>query len=117
MVSMTITVTDHTKTPRSIYDLAVNGSGGGYTVVGGMPALNVGASVCYLNIQASKTNSSTIIYKGDSSVKNDGTRQSKELAAGDSDQMEPVNPINVNEIFLAAGSDSTAKINVEFYMG
>ncbi len=117
MADITVTISDHTKPARSIYDLAVNGSGNGYTVTGSLPALSPAASVCYLSIQAAVGNSSTIVYKGGSDVKNDGTRQAKALAAGNVDVQQAVQySVNLNQIYLAASGDG-AVVNVEWHLG
>lgn len=118
MNSATITVTDITKTPRNLSDLLSNGSGGGYTVVpakGIFTPLTITATVSYLSIQASYTNGGTIVYKGDENVKNNGTRQGKELLAGDTD-VQQASPyiVNLNEVFLMASANG-AIINVEVH--
>ena len=116
-MQMTVTITDHTKPARNLYDLATNGSGTGYTVVGGLSPLNIGASVCYLSIQASYGNSSTIIYKGNASVANDGSAQEKEMQAGDVDVQQAVQfSVSLNEIYVRASADN-GKFNVESHHG
>lgn len=118
MNSFTVTITDRTQTPRNLADLWVNGSGGGYTVVGNRGLVNpapAALSVGYLSIQASYGNSSTIVYEGDENVKNDGSRQAFEMANGDTDvsQMPGQTCINMNEIYITASANN-AKINVRF---
>ena len=117
-ISATITVTDITKTPRSLQDILSKGSGGGYTVVpsaGSTVALSFIAGCSYLSVQASYKNGAAIVYKGDDNVKTDGSRQSKELSAGDTDvqQAYPYS-VNLNEIFLTASANN-AVINVEVH--
>ncbi len=118
MNSCTITVTDITKTPRNLYDLLSNGSGNGYTVAptkGIFAPLTIIGSVAYLSIQASYNNGSTIIYKGDESVANNGTRQAKELKAGDTDVQQAYSySVNLNEVFLTASANGGV-VNVEVH--
>lgn len=121
MPSATITITDVTQKPQNLYDLLTKPNLPGYTVVPA-PATNPNvatlvASVTYLSLQASYANSSQTVYKGDSGVKNDGTRQSKELLAGDTDVQQAVQySVNLNLIYVTASANG-AKINVESHTG
>lgn len=123
MPSMTVTITDNTQPARSLEDLAVNGSGAGYTVAGGYvfaagaPKVVPAASVCYLAIQASYGNGGNYIYKGDSNVANDGTNQARELLAGSTDIAEAVQyAVNMNTIYVR-GNGNSIKFNVEWHLG
>src|ERR1700734_1494143 len=116
----TITITDNTKTPQSLYNLLTQPNLPGYTVVPSPPSSpnvpTLTASVCYLSIQASYTNSATI-YKGDSGVKTDGTRQAKEMFPGDVDVQQAVQySVNLNEIYITASANG-GKVNVEVHGG
>jgi hypothetical protein len=118
MNSATITVTDNTQSPRNLYDLLSTGSGKGYTVVpsaGIFPALTIISTVSYISIQASYKNGSAVVYKGDEKVKNDGTRQGKEMVAGDTD-VEQAYPSSASllDIYLTASANG-AVINVEVH--
>jgi hypothetical protein len=118
MNSCTITVTDITQKPRNLYDLLSTGSGAGYTVapaVGIFPKLTIIGCVAYLSIQASYTNGGTVVYKGDEDVKTDGSRQAKELHAGDTDVQQAYSySVYLGEVYLTAGANG-AIINVEVH--
>jgi hypothetical protein len=118
MNSATITVTDITQTPRNLSDLLQNGSGKGYTVVpssGIFKPLTIINAVAYLSIQASYTNGGTIVYKGDEDVKTDGSRQAKELHAGDTDVQQAYSySVYLGEVYLTASANG-AIINVEVH--
>lgn len=123
MPSATITITDITQTPQSIYNLLTKPSLPGYTVVPAVPATPtptvpiLTASVTYLSIQASYTNGSKVVYKGDQGVKTDGSRQSKELIAGDTDVQQAVQySVNLNVIYITASANG-AIVNVESHTG
>lgn len=123
MPSITVTITDITQKPQSIYNLITLPSTSlpGYTVVPSAPANpNVAtliASVNYLSLQASYTNAGGIVYKGDQGVKTDGSRQSKELAAGDTDVQQAYSySTNLNQIYLTANTNGM-KVNVEYHHG
>jgi|SRR5271157_984135 len=114
----TITVADYTKPAQNLFNLLSQGNLTGYTVVpsgGVMPALTAIASVSYLSIQASYKNGSVVIYKGDENTANDGTRQGKEMLAGDTDvgQAYPYT-VNLNEIFIRASANGGI-VNVEIH--
>lgn len=117
----TITITDVTQKPQNLYDLMTKPNLPGYSVVPA-PAANpnvpiLTASVNYLSIQASYTNTSQIVYKGDQGVKNDGSRQAKELLAGDTDVQQAVQySVNLNLIYVTASANG-AKVNVESHTG
>jgi hypothetical protein len=121
MFAVTITITDRTQTPQNLYTLITKGSQTGYTVA---PAAGIAPSnltqsqtgcVSYLSIQASYKNGGTTVYKGDENVKNDGSRQAKELNAGDTDVQQAYSySTNLNEIYLTASANA-AVVNVEFH--
>ena len=116
----TITITDNTQKPQNLYDLLTKANLAGYSVVP-PPAVSANvptliASVCYLSIQASYANAATI-YKGDSGVKTDGTRQAKEMLPGDTDVQQAVQyAVNLNEIYITASANG-GKVNVEVHGG
>jgi hypothetical protein len=121
MPFFTVTITDTTQTPQSIYNLLTKPNLPGYTVVPAVAANpnvpTLTASVTYLSIQASYGNGGTVVYKGDQGVKNDGTRQAKELIAGDTDVQQAVQySVNLNLIYLTASANG-AKVNVESHTG
>ena len=116
MFAATITITDITQPGRSLYHLLTTGSGAGYTVApsdGINEEISMVGGVSYLSIQASYGNGQTIIYKGDERVANDGSRQAKEMAAGDTDVSQAYpNSVNLREIYVRA-SVNGGKFNVE----
>lgn len=114
----TITVADYTKPAQNLFNLLSQGNLTGYTVVpttGIMPALTAIANVSYLSIQASYKNGSIVLYKGDENTANDGSRQGKEMLAGDTDvsQAYPYS-VNLNEIFVRASANGGV-FNVEIH--
>src|SRR5271169_7217402 len=116
----TVTITDITQTPQSLFSLLTKGTQAGYTVApaGGVtPSLTLIAGVIYMSIQASYTNGGAIVYRGDANVKTDGSRQAKELLAGDTDVMQlyPI-VINLNQIYITASANG-AKVNIEAHHG
>lgn len=118
MTTATITVIDYTQPAQSLFTLLSQGSKPGYTVVptGGIaPALTMIGDVSYLSIQASYGNSGQVVYKGDENTQNDGTRQGKELRAGDTDVMQAYpKSVNLNEVYLRASANG-AIVNVEIH--
>jgi hypothetical protein len=119
MPAITITITDITQPAQNLYTLITKGSQTGYTVKPASPAASVAiteiSEVSYLSIQASKTNGSKIVYKGDQGTANDGTQQGLELAAGDTNimQMYP-RVVYLQQIYLRANTNG-AIANVEFH--
>jgi len=119
MPGFTVTITDITQAAQNLWTLDTKGSQTGYTVnppspVAIKPASEI-ADVAYLSIQASKTNGAKIVYKGDQGVANDGSRQSLELAAGDTNIMQMYPRVaNLQQIYLRANTNG-AIINVEFH--
>jgi hypothetical protein len=116
MNSMTVTIADHTATGQSLYTLLSKGSQTGYTcapATGIAPSLTLPANVSFLTVQASKGNSTNIVYVGDENCANDGSRQARELGAGDVYQIaaEP-NLANLRQIYVRGGADSV-KFNIE----
>lgn len=121
MAVATITITDVTQPPQSIYNLLTKQNLAGYTVVPIPPSTpavpTLTASVCYLSLQASYGNTTQTVYKGDSGVKTDGSRQAKEMLAGDTDVQQAVQySVNLNEIYITASANG-AKVNVESHTG
>jgi hypothetical protein len=121
MFAATITITDITKPVQNLYTLLSQGSQPGYTVApaAGFQPSNLTQSqvsaVAYLSVQASYLNAGTIVYKGDENVKSDGSRQSKELAAGDTDVQQAYSySTYLYEIYLSASANG-ARINVEIH--
>jgi hypothetical protein len=119
MPSFTVTISDKTQPAQSIYTLATKGSQTGYTVNPPTPpaikAVTEIQDVSFLQIQASKTNGSGIVYKGDQGVANDGSRQSREMAAGDVDTMQAYpRVVYLQEIYLRTNTNG-AIINVEYH--
>src|SRR6267154_598435 len=114
----TITITDITKPAQSLYTLLSVGSQPGYTVspAGGIfPAISIIGSVSYLSVQASPTNSTQTVYKGDENTKTDGSLQGKEMAAGSTDVIQAYpHQVDLNTTFLRASANG-AKINVEVH--
>lgn len=118
MFAATITITDITQPGRSLYDLLTTGSGTGYTVspaAGIKREISMVGGVSYLSLQASYLNGAAIVFKGDENTATDGSRQAKEMAAGDTDvsQAYPYS-VNLQEIYLRASANN-AKINVEIH--
>ena len=117
MAVATITITDITQKPLNLYTLLTQNSTPGYTVVPAAPlSANIPgmvAGVAYLSVQASYNNGGTVVYKGDANVKTDGSRQAKEMVAGDTDvsQAYPFT-VNLNEIYITASANG-AKVNLE----
>ena len=121
MASATITITDITKPPQNLYDLLTLPNLPGYTVspapVANPNVPTLTASVTYLSLQASYLNTTQTVYKGDSGVKTDGSRQSKELIAGDTDVQQAVQySVNLRLIYITASANG-AKVNVESHTG
>src|SRR5208282_2095486 len=118
MPSCTITISDITKPAQSLAALLSQGSLPGYTVAppgGIIPALTLINGVSYLSCQASYTNGTQTVYKGDENTKTDGTRQGKEMEAGDTDvQQAYPYTVNLNEIYLRASANG-AVVNVEIH--
>jgi hypothetical protein len=114
VASATITITDHTKPGRSLYDLLENGSGTstGYTVVGGFTGdVSQFSMVAYRSVQADANNSGNI-YVGDSKTANDGSRQGVALAkAGFWSRDNPDNCESLANVYVRGGVDND-KFNV-----
>lgn len=112
IVSATVTVTDHTKPARSLYDLLANGTANGYTVVGGLSGdVSVFGMVACRLIQGDTNNGAGKIYVGDSQIANDGSRQGVTLAPGDVWQRDnPVDCASLQNLFIRASADG-AKFN------
>lgn len=118
MPAVTITISDHTKPGQSLATLIGSGNQPGYTMAKystGIP-FRVGDKVSYLSIQASKGNSSGIIYVGDENVANDASNQGQELAAGDVviHQGSSYGSVHLGEIYVRGNTDST-KFNLEWH--
>lgn len=105
----TITITDRTQPVQSLFNLMAKGSLPGYTVApaGGLFPLTMLGGVSYLSIQASPRNGGTVIYVGDENVKNDGSRQGKEMQAGDVDVHQAHDyTCHLGEIYLTASANN-----------
>lgn len=114
----TITITDHTQPGQSLSTLIVSGNQTGYTVAPmstGLPWL-VANKVSFLSIQASKGNSSGIVYVGDEHTANDDSVQGQELAAGDVviHQGSSYASVHLGEIYLRSNTNGM-KINIDFH--
>lgn len=118
MFSATIVISDITQPAQNLFTLLTKGSQPGYTVApaaGNTPAISMIGSVAYLSLQASYTNGAAIVYKGDENTKTDGSRQAKEMLAGDTDVQQAYSySTNLNEIYLRASANG-ARINVEYH--
>ena len=114
-MNATITLTDYTAAAQSLLTLLGKGSQTGYTVApaAGSGELQTPGQCVYLSIQSSPSNGATVVYKGDSSTANDGSRQAKELLAGDVDVMQAAPyVVHLGEVFIRASANN-AKVNVE----
>src|SRR5437762_14039334 len=107
MYCATITISDNTKTPQNLLTLLGKGNQTAYTVVpaSGLSGLTTLGGVSYVSVQSSYGNGGTIVYEGDENVKTDGTRQGKELQAGDVD-VHQANPMSTHlaEIYITASA-------------
>jgi len=126
----TVTVTDITQKPRSIWDLLINGSGAGYTVApsstgGQNPSGPLGAfqniqfigGFSYLSIQASPGNANgQNILVGDEGLVNSGAQQGKELTPGTIDVHQSSGNLSVHaqELYITA-TQNNLKANLEWH--
>lgn len=118
MPCATITITDHTKPAQSLATLVNSGNQTGYSILpnaSGNPFLAAN-KVSFLSIQASKGNSSSIIYVGDENTKNDGTVQGQEMAAGDIviHQASSYGSVHLGELYVRANADNI-KVNIDWH--
>jgi hypothetical protein len=119
MTGATITVTDITKAAQSLLSLLSKGSQPGYTVApaagfASYSSWSIMGDVSYCSIQSSPSNSATV-YKGDEFVATDGSRQCKEMQAGDVDVIQAKDrAVHLGEIYITASANG-AKVNVEIH--
>jgi hypothetical protein len=108
IASATVTISDHTKPARSLYDLLSNGSANGYTVVGGFSGdVSVFGAVAYRSIQVD-SGSAGSVYVGDANIANDGSRQGLIISAGDVwDRDNATDCESLQNLFVRASADNT----------
>ncbi len=114
MISITCTITDKTAGPFQLASLFTGGSVTGITVAPAAGYPQTKPSCTYLSIQADPLNGAGKIFRGDSKIANDGSRQGKTLVAGDVDiqQTAGFNDVFLQSIFVNTDTN-TSKFSVE----